>query len=176
LFTEVLASARATLPDAAHGERAAWVSSALALWREPGIADDPTRDDIAFVEWLLDRRDPVVDLVLAVIGSLELGAATQLAAAAVEIVAGDALAYLARAGERFNVVFLDPPFRQNALPALLAALPPRLQHGARVYVEGDRPAEAAVPWRELKRARAGQVSYQLLQWSEHDPSRVPGDV
>jgi hypothetical protein len=83
LFTEVLASARATLPDAAHGERAAWVSSALALWREPGIADDPTRDDIAFVEWLLDRRDPVVDLVLAVIGSLELGAATQLAAAAV---------------------------------------------------------------------------------------------
>ena len=99
-----------------------------------------------------------------------------LAAAAVEIVAGDALVFLAHGAERFDVVFLDPPFRQNALPELLAALPPRLQRGARVYVEGDRPADVAAPWRELKRARAGQVSYQLLQWSEHDPSRVPGDV
>ena len=39
------------------------------------------------------------------------------------------------AGERFDVVFLDPPFRQNALPALLAKLPPRLRPGARVYLE-----------------------------------------
>jgi len=100
----------------------------------------------------------------------------QLGAAAVEIVAGDAFVYLARGGERFDVVFLDPPFRQNALPALLAALPARLQPGARVYVEGAQPAVAAAPWRELKRSRAGQVSYQLLQWSEHDPSGIPGDL
>jgi len=120
-------------------------------------------------------RVVMVEADRSVVAALRRGR-EQLAAAAVEIVAGDALAYLARGGERFDVVFLDPPFRQNALPALLAALPPRLQHGARVYAEGDRPAEAAAPWRELKRARAGQVSYQLLQWSEHDPSRVPGDV
>jgi len=100
----------------------------------------------------------------------------QLGAAAVAIVAGDAFAFLARGGERFDVVFLDPPFRQNALPALLAALPPRLQRGARVYLEGAQPADVAAPWRELKRARAGQVSYQLLQWSEHDPSGIPGDL
>ena len=100
----------------------------------------------------------------------------RLGAAAVEIVALEALAFLARGSERFDVVFLDPPFRQNALPALLAALPPRLRRGARVYVEGERPAEAAAPWRELRRARAGQVSYQLLEWSEHDPSGVPGDL
>lgn len=100
----------------------------------------------------------------------------QLGAAAVEVVAQDALAFLARGTERFDVVFLDPPFRQNALPALLAALPPRLQRGARVYAEGDRPVDVAAPWRELKRARAGQVSTQLLEWSEHDPSGVPGDL
>lgn len=99
-----------------------------------------------------------------------------LAAAAVEVVPGEAFAFLARGGERFDVVFLDPPFRQNALPELLAALPPRLQRGARVYAEGGRPADVAAPWRELKRARAGQVSYQLLQWSEHDPSGVPGNL
>ena len=85
-----------------------------------------------------------------------------LGASTVSLVHGDAFAYLAAAGERFDVVFLDPPFRQNALPALLAALPPRLAPGARVYVESPEPiADAA--WRELKRARAGQVSYQLLE-------------
>lgn len=100
----------------------------------------------------------------------------QLGAAAVEVVPGDALAYLARGGERFDVVFLDPPFRQNALPALLAALPRRLRPGARVYVEGARATSTAAPWRELKRARAGQVSYQLFEWGDHDPSGISGDV
>jgi len=99
-----------------------------------------------------------------------------IGAHAVELVHGDAFAYLAKTAERFDVVFLDPPFRQNALPALLAALPPRLRRGARVVAEGDRPADVAAPWRELKRARAGQVSTQLLQWSEHDPSGVSGNV
>jgi len=87
-----------------------------------------------------------------------------LGAGAVEIVAQDALGYLVRAAERFDVVFLDPPFRQNALATALERLPPRLAAGARVYVEGPRPQEARAPWRELKRARAGQVSYQLLTW------------
>lgn len=99
-----------------------------------------------------------------------------LGASEVEIVAGDALEFLARAGERFDVVFLDPPFRQNALPALLAKLPPRLQPGARVYLEAAQAVDPAPPWRELKRARAGQVSSQLLQWSAHDPSGVSGDL
>lgn len=100
----------------------------------------------------------------------------QLGARAVEIVAGEALAWLARGGERFDVVFLDPPFRQNAVAPLLERLAPRLRPGARVYLEAAQPADGAAPWRELKRARAGQVSYQLLQWSGHDPSGVPGDV
>jgi 16S rRNA (guanine966-N2)-methyltransferase len=87
-----------------------------------------------------------------------------LGAEAVEIVAADAQAFLARRGERFGVVFLDPPFRQNALPALLEALPPRLEPGARVYVEAAQPVDPPPAWRELKRARAGQVSCQLLAW------------
>lgn len=85
-----------------------------------------------------------------------------LRANAVELVRADANRYLGQAGERFDVVFLDPPFRQNALP-LLEALPPRLAPGARVYVESAAPVEAQEPWRELKRSRAGHVSYQLLE-------------
>jgi 16S rRNA (guanine966-N2)-methyltransferase len=87
-----------------------------------------------------------------------------LGAAAAEIVAGDADEYLARAGERFDVVFLDPPFRQNAGAALLERLAPRLQPGARVYLEAASAAAVEPPWRELRRARAGQVSFQLLTW------------
>jgi len=99
-----------------------------------------------------------------------------LGAAQVEIVRGDAHAFLARGREqsgaraatRFDVVFLDPPFRQNDLPAIIAELPPRLQPAARVYVESEAPVAPPPPWSELKRAQAGQVSYQLLRWDGHD--------
>jgi 16S rRNA (guanine966-N2)-methyltransferase len=86
-----------------------------------------------------------------------------LSARNVDLVLADAFDHLRKTTERFDVVFLDPPFRQNALPAVLEALPARLAPGARVYVEAPAPLEADESWRELKRARAGQVSYQLLE-------------
>jgi 16S rRNA (guanine966-N2)-methyltransferase len=89
-----------------------------------------------------------------------------LGATQVEIVRGDAVAYLAREQRRFDLVFLDPPFRQNALPAILEALPARLAAQARVYVEAEAALEALPPWRELKRGKAGQVTFQLLQRGE----------
>ena len=89
-----------------------------------------------------------------------------LGAKQVEAVFSDAQDYLAQREERFDVVFLDPPFGQNALPAALARLPARLAPGARVYAEAAGALVVSSPWAELKRARAGQVSYQLLQWKE----------
>ena len=178
-----------------------WRGRRIAVPARAGVRPTPDRVRETLFNWLGQRLDGAACLDLfAGSGALGFEAASrgaarvvmveedrgvatalkksreQLAAAAVEVVTGDAFGYLARGGERFDVVFLDPPFRQNALPALLAALPPRLQRGARVYVEGAQPAVAAAPWRELRRARAGQVSYQLLQWSEHDPSGIPGDL
>jgi 16S rRNA (guanine966-N2)-methyltransferase len=94
----------------------------------------------------------------------------------VEIVHGEAADYLVRARECFDVVFLDPPFRQNALPALLERLHPRLTPRARVYVESESALPAVPPWIELKRGRAGQVSYQLLQWVGHDQGGISGNV
>lgn len=99
-----------------------------------------------------------------------------LEAANVSIVRGDAVAYLKRETAKFDVVFLDPPFRQNALPALLGELPKHLAPLAKVYVESPEPVEPVRPWRELKRARAGQVSYQLLEWSDDDQGRLSGNV
>ena len=99
-----------------------------------------------------------------------------LGAAQVVIVGGDADLFLAREKTRFDVVFLDPPFRQNAVAPVLGKLPSRLRPQARVYVEADAPVAVPQRWTELKRARAGQVSYQLLRWDGHDQSGVPGDV
>jgi len=69
-----------------------------------------------------------------------------------------------RVDVRFDVVFLDPPFRQNAWPALFERLPRCLAPGARVSLEASVPQDAPQGWRELRRLRAGQVSLQLMQW------------
>jgi 16S rRNA (guanine(966)-N(2))-methyltransferase RsmD len=99
-----------------------------------------------------------------------------LGALQVEIVHGGAEAFVRRTHERFDVVFLDPPFRQNAVPGLLGLLPGVLNAGARVYAEGAGPVDAQAGWRELKRSRAGNVSYQLLEWGRDDSSGLPGNV
>ena len=120
-------------------------------------------------------RVVLVEKDRAVVAGLERSRAA-LDAREVTIVCADAADYLERGHERpgarpagrFDVVFLDPPFRQNALPGILGILGSRLEPGARVYVESEAPVDVAAPWVELKRARAGQVSYQLLQWDGHD--------
>lgn len=101
--------------------------------------------------------------------------AERLRATTLQIVALDASVFLAGAKERFDVVFLDPPFRQNVLPDVLGRLPGTLKRGSRVYLESLQPLEVQGAWRELKRSRAGQVSYQLLEWSD-DRSGLPGDI
>jgi len=112
-------------------------------------------------------RVVLVEQDRAVVEELNRSRAT-LGAGQVTIVCADAMDYLARDRGNHDVVFLDPPFRQNALPAILAKLAPRLEPGARVYVESEAPVDLAAPWTELKRARAGQVSYQLLQWNANE--------
>jgi len=92
----------------------------------------------------------------------------------VQLVLDDAFNYLKKTEESFDVVFLDPPFGQNALPAVFRYLRP--QRGTRVYVESSEPVAAGEAWRELKRARAGQVSTQLLEWRGDDQGDLPGNV
>jgi 16S rRNA (guanine966-N2)-methyltransferase len=99
---------------------------------------------------------------------------TLLNAEQVELVFDDAFAFLKKSTESFDVVFLDPPFRQNALPAVLRHL--KAKPGMRIYVESSEAVAPTESWRELKRARAGQVSYQLLEWRGDDQGRLPGNV
>jgi 16S rRNA (guanine966-N2)-methyltransferase len=89
--------------------------------------------------------------------------AAELAAEGAQVVEGDALKFLDRAGEKFDVVFLDPPFASDLAARALAALPRHLAEGARVYVESAQPVEAADSWRTLREDRAGAVRYALLE-------------
>jgi 16S rRNA (guanine966-N2)-methyltransferase len=98
------------------------------------------------------------------------------AAQDIELVRGDAYGYLEAGGEKFDVVFLDPPFGQNALPGLLERLPRVLAPHARVYAEGPRALAETARFRILRQDRAGQVHYGLLEWRSDDQGGIPGNV
>ena len=71
-------------------------------------------------------------------------------------------------GSSFNIVFLDPPFRQNLLQPMIELLEAGnwLTDDALIYIEqGSDEAEAVLPanWQLLKEKNAGQVRYQLIE-------------
>jgi 16S rRNA (guanine966-N2)-methyltransferase len=88
--------------------------------------------------------------------------AKRLECAGLTIVAANALQYLAATQNRFDVVFIDPPFRQGLVPAVLDKLPPRLNEGALVYVESELTLDVDAGWEIVKQSRAGDVKFQLL--------------
>jgi 16S rRNA (guanine966-N2)-methyltransferase len=82
--------------------------------------------------------------------------------------AAQALGRLAAAGERFDLVFADPPYAAAESARVLAALSPVLAPGARVVVEHDRrapPAERYGALALVDRRRYGdtEVSFYLLE-------------
>lgn len=80
----------------------------------------------------------------------------------VRVVASDALNYLSRCQERFDLVFLDPPFNQGWLEKLSPRLPAILTEDARLYVECEHAVTECAGLRAVRSGKAGQVHYQLL--------------
>lgn len=75
----------------------------------------------------------------------------------------DAEAYLRGCGERFDVIFLDPPFEADVLPRILPMLRARLTDDGLVYLETGKPlADATRGWRIVKQGKAGMVNFGLL--------------
>ena len=110
-------------------------------------------------------RVVMVDRAPAAVRQLEAHRDT-LAAEVVELVAGDALAYLNGAAEPFEVVFLDPPFGEGLLEPCCQALAEGgwLAPGAAVYLESERAlGEPRLPegWRIHRAKQAGEVAYYL---------------
>ena len=88
------------------------------------------------------------------------------------IVTGDALTFLATNREKFDIVFLDPPFASELMPALLARIQTQLTEGGVVYAEFGAPPETVLAimnsqgWEFVKRGKAGVVHFALLSKAE----------
>lgn len=92
--------------------------------------------------------------------------ARKLGADQVEIVAADALAWLAQVPDRaFDVVFVDPPFAAGLHRKTLDALAPWLAPAAQVYVETGR--DATLPelagFAPRREGATREVRFALLQ-------------
>ena len=102
--------------------------------------------------------------------------AARLGAENVTIVRGDALEFARGAQSRFDVVFVDPPYRLGLQAAALGLVAGLLAEDGRVYVENDAAIEPSRGWTIVKRARAGKVHFHLLGREPDGQSGVPGHV
>jgi 16S rRNA (guanine966-N2)-methyltransferase len=80
-----------------------------------------------------------------------------------QVVPSYALKYLERCGERFDIVFLDPPFASDLAARAMERLPPLLNPGARVYIESAEAPRLPESWRAVREDRAGAVRYALYE-------------
>lgn len=87
----------------------------------------------------------------------------------VRLVHSDALKFAALAeadGSRYDLVLLDPPYRQSWLERVTPLLPGLAKPGMRLYVEAEMRVEALGDWVMVKHGQAGQVYFHLLERHE----------
>ena len=93
--------------------------------------------------------------------------ATALDASNVEIRRADALDFLRESAharqQPYDLVFLDPPYRQGWLARVEPLLADVLDAKALIYVEAEHAVERLDSRRVVRSGRAGQVFYQLLE-------------
>ncbi|MDP3671881.1 MAG: 16S rRNA (guanine(966)-N(2))-methyltransferase RsmD [Telluria sp.] len=118
---------------------------------------------------MVDSHTPVVRQLEAI--------KVKLKADTVELVRGDALAAaqgMALRGQRFDLVFLDPPYHQDFLSKMLPLCINLLKEDALVYAEagaalpfepddGSAMPDWLAPWELLRSGKAGGVFFHLLK-------------
>ncbi|RKF21573.1 16S rRNA (guanine(966)-N(2))-methyltransferase RsmD [Alginatibacterium sediminis] len=79
----------------------------------------------------------------------------------------DALAFLARPTTTlYDIVFIDPPFRQGLVSSSCELLNNHLQEKALIYIEHESDLKDWITpstWTQLKTKTAGQVTFSLYQ-------------
>jgi 16S rRNA (guanine966-N2)-methyltransferase len=90
------------------------------------------------------------------------------ALAKARILEAEATHYLKSAARVFDIVFMDPPFGEGALPQYVALLDANgwVSNGSLVYLENERGAGVpSLPphWELLKSKSAGEVRYHLAR-------------
>jgi len=167
-----------------------WRSRRLRFPPLPGIRPSPDRVRETLFNWLRDRVEGARCLDLfAGSGALGLEALSRGAAEVIfvdkeraaaeairghlvslkaqggEVVHADAFAWLGGTPRPFELVFLDPPFDEDLVPAACARLAQGwLKPGAWVYLEHAVERTPTLPeaWQVLKESRAGRVGFRIV--------------
>ena len=97
----------------------------------------------------------------------------------VTVLRGDAFAVardMASRGQRYDLIFLDPPYGQELLAQALPACLPLLKEGGLVFVEaeaalpeGETAPDWLAPWEQVRADKAGMVFYHLLKLHQNKP-------
>ena len=82
----------------------------------------------------------------------------------------DALRYLDNTQDRFDLVFVDPPFRQGLIVDLFKRLAGRMNETGYLYLEAEQEISVELPsgFTLLKSKSAGQVGYHWIRY--HRPT------
>jgi 16S rRNA G966 N2-methylase RsmD len=99
----------------------------------------------------------------------------KLKAENVQIMRGDALSVAQSAaarGQRYDLIFLDPPYQQSLLEKTLPLCSKLLKEGGLVYAESGLALEFAegetpewlADWEIIRADKAGMVFYHLLKY------------
>ena len=92
----------------------------------------------------------------------------KLSASNVHIQRGDAAQWLTRQSQKFHLIFLDPPYSEQRLPALLPRCQDLLVPGGLVYAEAGQPFtgpevdEWIRHWKVVRLDKAGAVHFGLF--------------
>lgn len=113
----------------------------------------------------------MVEFSAKVAAALEENARLLEAGERLQIVRADAVKFassLSVAGARFDVLFLDPPYKQGWIERLAPVLPQLLADDGALYVEAEYPVDACGAWQTVRSGRAGQVFYHLMRRKQLD--------
>jgi 16S rRNA (guanine966-N2)-methyltransferase len=123
---------------------------------------------------MIDTHSPVIAQLDAI--------KTKLKADNIALLRGDAVAHaasLAARGQRYDLIFLDPPYQKEFLAKTLPLCAGLLKEGGLVYAEsgaklpfpdageGDCP-DWLQPWEAIRADKAGIVFYHLLKLQQND--------
>lgn len=108
-------------------------------------------------------RVVMVETAPKVLAALEENVKTLGASGRLEIVRSDAVKFASSTGLRFDVLFLDPPYRQGWIDRLAPLFPRILADDAVLYVESENALDGCGDWRTVRHGKAGQVFYHLMR-------------
>ena len=82
----------------------------------------------------------------------------------VQLYSWDALDFIRKTNETFDVVFLDPPFSKNFHVKILDLIRPLVKKGSVIHLESNANYDIPRYFEKKRRKRAGQVLYTLLEF------------